>query len=182
MFASSKRPLVTEKEPDVHKWLCIHLRGSHYDPYIELTRTHNFGGISPLAFGLMARCHFPYKHFPPLKDGSEPAEHPAVPFDCNPYADVRKWTDSEWSKAKHVLSGFSRWVVDVAGSFVKSTCCEIETCNPDSVCNACSSVAKDESFKRAVHKVREASATLYLSSLHLYLETSRSSTITQGAI
>lgn len=153
MFAKSKKPLVTEKEPDPPKRLCVHLRGSHYDPYIELTRTRNFGGISPLAFGLMARRHFPYKHFPLLKGESDPGERPAVPLDGNLHVDVQRWTESEWSKAKHVLSGFSRWVVDLAGSFIKSTRCEIETRNPDSVCNACSSVAKDESFKRAVRKV-----------------------------
>lgn len=168
-------PFVSQTQIYTPKRLCTHLRGSHYEPYIQLTRTRNFGGISPLTFALLSRRHFPYKPFPALKGESEPAERPATPPDGNLHTDVAKWTESEWRQAKHLLSGFSRWEVDLAGSFVKSTRCKQETYNSDSVCDACRSVAKDESFMRAVRRVCE-SPVYCQSFIYLHLETARSST------
>ncbi|KAJ3911642.1 hypothetical protein F5877DRAFT_55061 [Lentinula edodes] len=79
---------------------------------------------------------------------------PAVPCDGSPDSDVNKWTESEWTKVKCLLAGYARWEVDLHGRFIKSTRCEIETYNTDSICDRCISVAKDESFKRAVRKKR----------------------------
>lgn len=78
MFRQAEGPFVSQTQIHAPKQLCKHIRGSHYEPYIQLTRTCNFGGISPLAFALLSRRHFPYKPFPALKGEIEPTECPAT--------------------------------------------------------------------------------------------------------
>lgn len=157
MFSRMQGVRIASSQVKTKKRVCVHLNGAQYKDYIELTRTRNFGGISSLTIGLTSRRLFPYKTFPLLKsDGPlvlDSAQAEAVPVNGSPFGDVNRWTNHEWQKAKALLSGYARWEVDIAGGFIKSTRCELQTYNSSSVCDSCESVANDESFKRAVRKV-----------------------------
>ncbi|KAJ4480786.1 hypothetical protein C8R41DRAFT_771229 [Lentinula lateritia] len=158
MFSRMQGVRIASSQVKTKKRVCVHLNGAQYKDYIELTRTRNFGGISSLTIGLTSRRLFPYKTFPLLKsDGPlvlDSAQAEAVPVNGSPFGDVNRWTNHEWQKAKALLSGYARWEVDIAGGFIKSTRCELQTYNSSSVCDSCESVANDESFKRAVRKKR----------------------------
>ncbi|KAJ3711283.1 hypothetical protein C8R42DRAFT_728634 [Lentinula raphanica] len=139
LFSKSNAPVSKPTFPAPKaKTLCVHLKGAKYDDYIHLTSTRTFGGISPLQFGLFARRLFPYKDFPKLKseDACPTHDRPPVPPDGVPHSNV------------------ARWEVNLAGGFIKSTQCEQQTLNPDSICDKCITVANDDSLKRAVRKKR----------------------------
>ncbi|KAJ3851678.1 hypothetical protein EV368DRAFT_83283 [Lentinula lateritia] len=158
MFSRMRGVRIASSQVKTKKCICVHLNGAQYKDYIELTRTRNFGGISSLTIGLTSHRLFPYKTFPLLKsDGPlvlDSAQAEAVPVNGSPFGDVNRWTNHEWQKAKALLSGYARWEVDIAGGFIKSTRCELQTYNSSSVCDSCESVVNDESFKRAVRKKR----------------------------
>ncbi|KAJ3727641.1 hypothetical protein C8R42DRAFT_620753 [Lentinula raphanica] len=151
-------PAAVSRFPTKTKRPCVHLKGTKYTDYIDLTRTRNLGGISALQFGLLARRQFPYKEFPKLKSEAElpqsDGERPPVPSEGSLSSDVTKWTESEWARMKHLLSSYARWEVNFQSRFIKSTQCEQQTLNPDGVCDKCRSVGDDESLKRAVRKKR----------------------------
>lgn len=164
MFAASDVS-VLNSSPAFHfrrkKTICQHLKGTQYEAYISLTRTRMLGGISSLTQALISRRLFPYKIFPAMKNAPPaPDPLPPVPPGGSLSSDVNDWTDSEWSQAKQMMSGYARWAVDPHGHFIKSTHCELQTFNPDSICDSCKDVAKDESFKRAVRKVSSTAQKL----------------------
>ncbi|KAJ3766604.1 hypothetical protein FB446DRAFT_757584 [Lentinula raphanica] len=153
--------LGSAQDQDQDSWPNKLLKGEKYTAYIDLTRTRTFGGVSPLQFGLLARRHFPYKDFPILKSEAglpRDKERPPVPGQGSLSSDVNKWTESEWAQMKHQLSSYAWWEVDFQGQYIKSTQCEQQTFNLDSVCDKCRSVGDDESLKRAVRKKQHEAA------------------------
>ncbi|KAJ3742511.1 hypothetical protein DFH05DRAFT_1401798, partial [Lentinula detonsa] len=138
---------------------CIQL-GKAYEPNNWLKHRNLCPRITlkqTVRFGLLARRQFPYKDFPKLKSddihSTATVDRAPVPADGVLDSNVSKWTESEWAQMRPLLSGYARWEVDLAGQYVKSTQCEQQTFNSDSVCDKCRGVANDDSFKRAVRKV-----------------------------
>lgn len=142
--------------------LCVHLTGEKYKPYIQLIRTRRFGGVSPELMARVSRQLFPYKPFPPLKESDrKPAKvilnirvPEKIPADGNSNINMSQWTSKECIEMERIMQIHSRWTVDYANDYVKSTSCEETTTNTDSICDECKSVAKDESFLRSIRRVR----------------------------
>jgi hypothetical protein len=77
-----------------------------------------------------------------------------VPECGNETQKVAHFTDEEKAKLDETLVAWARWEVDYTNGFVKSTKCSGVTRNSDGICSPCKEVAADESFKKAVNRVR----------------------------
>lgn len=148
-------------------FICKHLRGPKYKDYIMLMHTRKYGGVSPTRIASIMRCMFSYKRFPEVeaetsKKAAEVGSILAaatstsrrVPDDGNTRREMAQWTQSERQKFQAVLIQCSRWEVDYANEFVKSTNCAMKTSNTDSICDACLAVSLDDSLLHAIQKVR----------------------------
>lgn len=63
-----------------------------------------------------------------------------------------------------MLKAFARWEVNYEEATVRATVCERVTVNGSGICEACSSIARDESLKDAIRRV---SSCIYLFSAKL---------------
>ena len=105
----------------------------------------------------VARQIFPYKPFPNTKRLQRSAEavKVEVPPDGNTEVEDPKWTLVEQRAMDDALRGWARWSVDFGSRFVKATGCSGTTTNKSGVCDACETLAKDKTFKKAVYRVSE---------------------------
>jgi hypothetical protein len=147
--------------------ICKHLSGPGYDEYVHLIRTRTLGGVSP-ELRAHASCQlFPYKQLHPLE--KEPkakslalvfieivtknVTNPKmllIPKSGNGNHNEWQWTKAEKRKLDEFLLGWARWEVDYMNGFVKSAQCEGTTDNANAICDACTSISKDESLKRYI--------------------------------
>jgi hypothetical protein len=164
-------PIKSESKPIQTEHPCKHLDGPEYREYIQRIQTRELGGVSPLLRGRAARQLFPYKNLPPLKElptkpdsdanpveivkpaTSSPQQVPKIPEGGNSEHIQQWWSPLEMKRFDEFLLGWARWITDRVNGFVRSARCEGKTKNKNSVCDACQSVACDDSFKRAVRRV-----------------------------
>lgn len=159
--------------PALAQTLCQQLRGDEYMEYILRTLTRSLGGVSPVRRACIIRDLFPYKPFPPVDKApslsQDNGDHQIgrkhidkalvrmkyeVPVDGNKHVETSKWTPTELAKHDGGLRGWARWEVDYGAKVVRSTKCEKMTTDKGGICSQCLAVAKDESFKSDVRKVR----------------------------
>jgi hypothetical protein len=128
---------------------CEHLRGSEYQEYILRIQTQSLGGVSHSLRSRIIRQLFLYK-FPELSSENQ------VPENGNKSQKVGHFTNAEKAKLDETLIAWARWEVDYTNGFVKSTKCSGVTQNDDGICSPCKEVAADQSFKKAVNRVRRS--------------------------
>ena len=167
-------PKQLKKSPS--RKICKHLSGPGYDEYVHLIRTRTLGGVSPELCARASCQLFPYKQLPPLE--KEPkakslalvfieivtknVTNPKmllIPKSGNGNHNEWQWTKAEKRKLDEFLLGWARWEVDYMNGFVKSAQCEGTTDNANAICDACTSISKDESLKRYIRRVSELTAS-----------------------
>ncbi|KAF9526823.1 hypothetical protein CPB83DRAFT_837122 [Crepidotus variabilis] len=139
---------------------CKHLQGPNYEEYISLTNTRGFGGVDFSHIARAAQQLFPYKTFPPLKDGSDiiildldvSVGNGDVPLNGNLEVEKRKWTSAEMHQLEAALKPWVRWEVNYIHRYVKSSLCDGLTGNTKGICDQCLDLVTDESFKQSLRR------------------------------
>ncbi|TFY79552.1 hypothetical protein EWM64_g4461 [Hericium alpestre] len=171
----AEKPVVLTAEPPLQK-SCQGLTGDQYNEYILRTHTRSLGGIAPKLRARVAQELFPYKVFPLRRsekqnksadmangddsdidalssDDSDAVElGPAVPKDGNHRVPLKHWSASEHKQMDERLKVFACWEVNYDSREIRSSVCHRLTTNPTQICDACTRVAQDPSFKDAVHR------------------------------
>ncbi|KAG6895347.1 hypothetical protein C0992_001720 [Termitomyces sp. T32_za158] len=160
IFPSVTTPFQAQPRPVVP---CTGLSGEQFEEYIIRSRTRKYGGISPAMRARVARQVFPYKPFPPLQSKELAFKHVGVPIKWevpewgNKDVEVLFWTSTEKLQFDMTLMAWARWELDSVLRVVRSTRCHGTTSNKSKLCDTCTSVKDDPSFKKAVKRANEES-------------------------